>query len=277
MRRGKKLAFSYAVDQFLNGWNDWRWYYFQFTNHIVSKYFSLKRNDGVYVWRENWDNLIILDGCRFDIFERKFMRSNVVGKLQKRISRGSSTKEFLLGNFGHGRKFPSIIYVTANPFVHIMLDHDTFFKTVNVWKEGWDESEGTVPPSQMMHAAFRAYSRYQHKKIIVHFMQPHSPFIGTYSKRGNFWQIALSEGRYEVMKAYKRNLDLVFPYVEKLLIGFEGRTIVTSDHGQACGERATPLKIPIYGHPNGVHIPVLVEVPWLIVNCNSSSRGKNVK
>jgi hypothetical protein len=76
------------------------------------------------------------------------------------------------------------------------------------------------------------------------------------------------------MKAYRSNLDLVFPIVETLLSIFKGKTIVTSDHGQACSERATPLKIPIYGHPNGVHIPTLVEVPWLVINRKNFTRIK---
>ena len=270
--RGRKLTLSYTVNQFMKGWTDWRWFYYQFTNHVVPKYFSHKRNSGVYVWKEDWDNLIILDGCRYDIFAEKLNNSNIHGKMEKRISRGSSTEEFLLENFGGGRKFPDIVYITANPFVHTMLDPDTFFKTANVWKGSWDEENGTVMPSEVVKAALRTYIRYPHKRIIVHFMQPHSPFIGAYSKKGNFWQVALSEGKNEVMKAYSSNLDLVFPYVKKLLGKLEGKTVVTSDHGEACGERATFMKIPIYGHPGGVHIPSLLEVPWLIIIHNRPLR-----
>jgi len=271
--RGKKLSLSFAFEQFINNWRDWRWYYFQFTNHIVSKYYSLKHNNGIYVWKEDWDYLIILDSCRYDVFSEKFKNSRIEGILEKRISRGSSTLEFLEENF-EGRRFPNIIYVTANPFVYTILNRDTFYKTIHLWIEDWDEKKGTVPPDRVTKKAIELYESYPNKRLIVHFMQPHEPFIGSYKKKGNFWQVALSEGREEVMKAYKSNLDFVFPYVVKLLNKFEGKTVVTSDHGQACGELATPIKIPIYGHPTGVHIPVLVEVPWLIVTHKKSSRSE---
>ena len=37
------------VREFKNNWNDWRWYYFQFTLHIVPIYFSFKKNNGIYI------------------------------------------------------------------------------------------------------------------------------------------------------------------------------------------------------------------------------------
>ena len=40
--------------------------------------------------------------------------------------------------------------------------------------------------------------------------------------------------------------------------------IITSDHGEAYGEKILKF-IPIYGHPTGIHISALVEVPWFVV------------
>ena len=44
---------------------------------------------------------------------------------------------------------------------------------------------------------------------------------------------------------------------------FQGLTAITSDHGNALGERAFPFPIRVYGHPLGVLIPALIDVPWL--------------
>jgi hypothetical protein len=95
-------------------------------------------------------------------------------------------------------------------------------------------------------------------------MQPHSPFIGKYRKRGGFSTVALKEGLDEAVKAYLSNLDLVFPYVKLLIEKLDGIIAVTSDHGEAWGERAYYL-FPIYGHPKYIKIPSLREVPWLTI------------
>jgi len=191
----------------------------------------------------------------------------ILGKLEKRISRGSSTYDFLLENFFQGN-FSDIVYITGNPYVDYLVKN-AFFKIISVWKDSWDESLNTVLPEQIVKSAIKSRLKWLNKRVIIHFMQPHSPFVGSYWKKDNFWQIALGEGLDEAIKVYKSNLEYVFPYVKRLLQLLPGITVVTSDHGEAMGERATPLRIPIYGHPKGVRIPALIEVPWLITKNNN--------
>mgnify|MGYP006926912527 CR=1 FL=1 len=52
------------------------------------------------------------------------------------------------------------------------------------------------------------------------------------------------------------------PSVADLLKSLEGLTVVTADHGNALGEFAKPFPIRVYGHPLGILIPALVNVPW---------------
>jgi len=262
VHREKNLSLKYIIEQFSKGHRDWKWYYFQFTNQILPKYYSSKSNNGIYVWKYKWDNLIILDACRYDFFQNMMEPCEILGKLEKRISRGSSTYDFLLENFSRGN-FSDIVYVTGNPYVDYLVKN-AFYKTVSVWKDSWDEVLGTVLPDQIVKSAIKSKLTWPSKRVIVHFMQPHSPFVGSYRKEGNFWQIALEEGLNEAVKAYKSNLEYVLPYVKRLLRVLPGVTVVTSDHGEAMGERATPLRIPIYGHPKCVRISPLIEVPWLI-------------
>jgi hypothetical protein len=68
-----------------------------------------------------------------------------------------------------------------------------------------------------------------------------------------------------VWRAYTENLDITLPHVQHLLDVFEGRTVVTSDHGNAVGERCWPIPTRIYGHPPGIRIPAIVDIPWLVV------------
>jgi hypothetical protein len=54
-----------------------------------------------------------------------------------------------------------------------------------------------------------------------------------------------------------------------------GKTVVTSDHGNYVGERASPIPIQEYGHPRGLYDDPVVRVPWLENTCGS--RRKIVK
>ncbi|MFH1785861.1 MAG: hypothetical protein ABH842_05520 [Candidatus Micrarchaeota archaeon] len=80
----------------------------------------------------------------------------------------------------------------------------------------------------------------------------------------------------EFLKEYNANLILVLNEVKGLNEHLPGKTIITSDHGEACGERDPVLKIPVYGHPSHSKLPVLIEIPWFIVD-NKNSKIKNKK
>jgi hypothetical protein len=43
-----------------------------------------------------------------------------------------------------------------------------------------------------------------------------------------------------------------------------GKVVVTSDHGNYVGERASPIPIREYGHPRGLYDRPVVCVPWLV-------------
>lgn len=43
----------------------------------------------------------------------------------------------------------------------------------------------------------------------------------------------------------------------------KGKTVVTADHGNYVGERASPIPIREWGHPRGLYDDPVVKVPWL--------------
>lgn len=59
----------------------------------------------------DWDTLVILDACRYDMFEEI---NETEGELEHRYSRGSCTPDFIRENFPEG-EFHDTVYVTANP------------------------------------------------------------------------------------------------------------------------------------------------------------------
>lgn len=242
---------------------------------------------GCDIMSEEWDNLIILDACRFDLFNDV---SNLEGDLTSKRSKGSATQEFVLNNFT-GKEFFDTCYVTSNPYVSIHAS-EAFYKLVNVWKEGWDEDTGTVLPHTMVKTAINEYQENSDKRLVVHFMQPHHPFLGqtaeenfsTFNGNAKSRKAALGESANTdtthvwealekdkvsvetVTKAYAESLKEVLPHVEELVEQLDGKTVVTSDHGNLLGEKPHRInfpKKPRYGHPDFSTADSLVKVPWL--------------
>lgn len=236
--------------------------------------------DGVDVFAADWDTLVVLDACRFDTFAA---HHDLPGRLESRTSRGANTYEFLLGNFD-GRRLPETVYVTANPrFFRRREDVDTeFHDVVNVWRDGWDERAGTVLPETTTDYALEAAAAYPEKRLAVHYMQPHFPFVGSDVETNEMldehnpsvWDLVLS-GELDgdaIRRAYVENLEVALPAVERLLDELDGRTVVTADHGNMLGEAASPIPVTEWGHPPGIHTEELLAVPWLVYESGERRR-----
>ena len=238
----------------------------------------------ISVMKEDWDTLVILDACRYDLFEK----ANILpGELSYRISPASATPEFLAHNF-ENEKYDDTVYVTANPMYVAEGFENSFHRTVDVWQDSWDHDEHTVRPEDMKEATIAAHEEYPNKRIISHFNQPHYPFIGekgkqigqhagsehTYRKatgqkaereHPTIWTL-LEQGkvsRHLAWEAYQENLELALPHVEEILKKLNGKSVVTSDHGNLFGERPFRFAGPVYGHPVGFRCKHLCKVPWL--------------
>jgi len=115
--------------------------------------------------------------------------------------------------------------------------------------------------------------------IVVHYLQPHSPFIGNVPLGLARWgrgkgdlhvachaltrpDVAVAEGVVtwaEVREAYLSNLRLVWDAVRQLVSALpDRRIVVTSDHGEMLGEDGGK-----FGHEANWMYPELFEVPWL--------------
>ena len=232
-------------------------------------------DEAVRVMKEDWDTMIVLDACRADFFEQT-VDLDRFDEYSARISLGSHSSEWTRRNF-QGGSFGDTVYVSANP--HTSLEAgDAFHHVVELWETDFDDEAGVVLPETVRDAAIETYRRYPDKRLIVHFMQPHGPFIGTgigeeYHDETEYWQ------------AYVENLEHVLPFVEDVIKAVPGKTVVTADHGQAYTGGVKDW-LGIGGHKPRLRFPSLVEVPWAVrngerreisVGKTSAAEGENVQ
>jgi hypothetical protein len=237
--------------------------------------FRLRYGEGTRVIEEDWDTLILLDACRYDMFADI---ADLKGRLESRISLGSTSEEFLVRNFGDGT-YHDTVYVNANGYLpKLEFDRDGTFHAVVDTLSDWDDDLETIRPETVADAAREAHETYPNKRIIVHFMQPHIPFI---TERGqklqdeldarSVWTVLRNGGEADVeldrvWNLYRENLGVLLPCVESLLDDIDGKVVVSTDHGNLVGERQGPIPTKrMYGHPWGVYARELVKVPWFVV------------
>jgi len=249
----------------------------QLAAHHLNRLYYAARNpdgynaDGIDVFAEDWDNLVILDACRYDYFVEQ---SSLDGTLESRISRASATREWVHANFTD-RKLHDVVYVSANPNYRKVADDigAEVHAYVDVWRDDTlvGEENTIVPPETVTEHALDAAEQYPNKRLLVHYVQPHYPFIGPTGEEHFDPTATLKEVsvKYDLTddrlnRAYRENLDIVLDEAERLLDALNGKTVVSADHGELLGERLSPLPLRAYGHPNGIYVEELVKVPWLV-------------
>jgi hypothetical protein len=244
--------------------------------------------EGVDFMREDWDNLILLDSCRYDYFKQE---NFIEGELQYRFSLGRNSMEFMKKNFSNKELYDTV-YVTSNPHIE-RLDNENFHDVIKTpLTNGWKEKKGTSPPEAVTNAAIEANQQYPHKRLVIHYMQPHVPYLGETAKeiypedRESGWTPVNkdSEHRWRVgdvynndeitnkslQKMYIETLNIALEEVVRLLSEMNGKSVISSDHGEFLGDRPHILwPVEMFGHGIGRRYPrcnELCKVPWLMVN-----------
>ena len=257
---------------------------------------------------QDWDNLLILDACRYDLF-RDY--NTIAGELESIVSVASTSLEFMEKTFD-GRTFHDTVYVSANGYSHQLAD-DIFHEFISTYpysQRGLLNRalyENYHPQTVRKHAE-DAFNNHPDKRLIVHFMQPHGPYFGPMANKLrarlksdhgielSAWvtdtEVAdRSDGPVYLMDAaemglitseelrdvYLENLELVLGHVGQLLKKISGKTVITADHGELL-EHATNVHSQLYSeqfeHPGHVWVPELRIVPWLEIE--SGQRRKIV-
>jgi hypothetical protein len=227
------------------------------------------------IFEEEWDNLIILDACRHDVYEE------VNDKTEYRYSLGGTSGDYIKENFSED-KYNDIVYITANVHFHNSQfkkytttsreAKDVFHTVFHTYQNKWDDEISTVKPKAVYEDAMTARKLFPDKKKIIHFMQPHIPFVESQlgegftqfpnKKENGFKKSAINLAdmgkldKEEVWNGYRQNLEYVMPYAEKLVENLEGKTVITADHGNLMGENGR------YGHFFDSNSKPLRKVPY---------------
>lgn len=249
-----------------------------------------------YVLDKEWDVLIILDACRVDLLEEVAEEYDFIETPPHNTiwSADSYSEGWLEENFTglkaqeHINKMNNLVHVSGNPFTEKVFNGDEFQTLDEVWKYGWDNEAGYMPPEIITDRAISNHRNKQPQQMLVHYMQPHAPFISDWDSdykidldtfsdseesinKKTPWELLKYDeiSNEELWDAYKDTLHIVLQSVEKLLNNIDAENVIISaDHGNAIGEWG------IYGHPRKLQTPVLRKVPW--VSTTAKDTGKYI-
>lgn len=231
-------------------------------------------NYGTTIYDRKWDVLVLLDACRFDLFQEFAPRHDVFDRFESFepvYSCASATPEWIKKTFVEGPR--SLVsgthYVSCTGF-STNIDEGRLHQVDEVWRYAVDPEYGSTRPEAVTDAAIDAARNTEADRLVVHYVQPHAPFlhcVGKYNSQGdggeggtqNVWK-GLREGRYdydEVWEDYGQNLLTVLDEVETIVENVSGKVAITSDHGNAMGEWG------MYGHPAYAPVPIIKRVPWV--------------
>lgn len=221
--------------------------------------------------KEDWDTLLLIDACRYDYFAEL---SDLPGSLGDRRAPGSMSQEFIEHSFA-ARQLHDTVYVTSNPFA-VEIKPGTFHDVISLVDEYYDNDVGTVPPNDVTEAAFEAHEEYPHKRIIVHYMQPHEPFLSNLGQiiserlrwAGNQYHLPRGMDLDDLRRAYRENVEIILDELDAVIDELSGKIVVTADHGELLGERLFPIPIRGLEHPRSIYEEILLQVPWLEMNSN---------
>jgi len=239
------------------------------------------------VFEREWDVLVLLDACRVDLMaevatEYDWLPSPTDVETGAIDSVAGSSKEWMRRTFtpAHAATLEQTAYVTGNPFSAAVLgDEHPLGLLDEVWRYAWDDDAGTIRPEPITDRAIRVCRSGEFDRVIVHYMQPHVPFLERPDLHAGYrpahwgspgsvvdpdeagldaWgRVRRGElDRDEVWAAYADNLRIGLASMATLRRNVDGTLIVSSDHGNAMGE------LGIWGHPDKP-VSSVRRVPWI--------------
>jgi len=236
---------------------------------------------GVNVLDKEWDLLIILDACRYEALAEVCSEYDWIDSVDKIRSIGTVTTEWMSQTFDkdHLDEVRKLAYICSNPQAKVVFEHrdlpnggplplpdadwdvvqsTDFYIFDRAW-ENFDPDIQSIPPRPVTDRAIRIGRHKNPERMVVHYSQPHTPFIdpeSTVHDYGNYEE-NLDLDASDVRQSYMDNLRYVLEDVQLLIQSVDAQDVrITADHGDLLGE------LDIYGHPGGCLHPKITMVPW---------------
>lgn len=134
----------------------------------------------------DWDNLIVLDACRYDYF-KELHEEFLEGELKNVESPVDTKKSFATTDWCKKTfeedDYSDVLYFSSTPRVNSFTEVDGFeankhfSEIIDLWKSDWNADYGTVMPDNVTKSVERRKAISNPEKIIVHYIQPHCPYI----------------------------------------------------------------------------------------------------
>lgn len=234
---------------------------------------------GLDVFDRDWDNLLLLDACRFDLFETMVQHEFADSLVPTPVtSRGACSPEFIRGNFAN-RELHDTVLITANSWYDRLRQNEDGFNLDLHYVEYVEPDTfngATAHPFTVADKVRWAADEFPNKRLVVHFLQPHPPFFSRdgeelfYFGCHSPWHIKRNDvSPAEFVQAYLETLYCVLSVTLDLAADLNGKSVISADHGELFGERVSPIPIACYGHPWGCFtVEELMTVPWLDLPAN---------
>ncbi len=237
-----------------------------------------RMNFGTPVWEREWEVLVILDACRYDLMAEIASEWDCLQSVSPTYSAASASYEWLQRHTQprYADEMAETMLIAANAWTRDdCVRAEDWAALDEIWKHAWSDEEGTVLPRPVTDSAIHHWRRRTDdtERMIVWYLQPHSPFIDAdWSDGFEGDQIGVDAGgsknvwnhyrngrvsRTEIWRAYRDNLEHVLEDVALLIDNLDADVAITADHANCLGEWG------IYGHPPWVPAPVLKRVPWV--------------
>lgn len=186
--------------------------------------------------------IVVLDACRYDYFSEIY-GSYVVGELEAGWATAGWTGDYVEKTWTEQYDLTYLgaaTHVSDHSFQFRGRDYrpsEHIDRIVQLWNTDWNPVYGTVPPEKVTAAALAQAARDGPTRMVVHYMQPHSPYIGEtkilpwgIDKRyhtTDFDQLARDAARKA--EASDKDLELAVEELDPAKINFD--TVVEYDLG----------------------------------------------
>lgn len=249
------------------------WYGVPLIASEIAHRYLISGEEQTSVWDKEWDVLIVLDACRAEWLSTVASEFEFITEVDSIYSVGGHSAEWIDRTFDdqYSQSIKDCAYVTANHHSKWM-EPDKFAHFEDVTNYETDEETLPAPPAHVVtDQAIHVARTKDWNQMIVHYMQPHKPFLNRGDGRRDVslaaeWSTGYEmyrkviKGdltRSELERGFIDNLRYVLDEVELLIENIDAPTVaITSDHGNALGERF------LWDHRRGVNHPSVRRVPW---------------